>query len=375
MASSVIPARRRARALRLSLPLLLVPALAGCDAGAGDDKAASTPPQAVETVTVALEPTVSAWTYVGTVEPRYQSDLGFRVAGKVVARLVEVGERVTKGQTLARLDANDYELSLSAQEAERAAAKTSRDEAEAALGRYRKLFAQGHVSQAALDQRVAAAAEADSRLERAERQVALAANQLSYATLSSDADGVVAALPVEAGQVVQAGQLVARVARLDALEVEVALPEQQVDAVRAADAQVEIWGAASVRLPAALREVAPDADPVSRTFRARFALKAAPGDNVLGRTATVHLSAKSTKTFAALPLSAVSNDGKGAVAWVVSTDGTRAIPKPIDIARVEKDRVLVASGLADGDRVVALGVHMLDPGKPIRPVSTRTASR
>jgi len=347
--------------------------VAGCNASA--EIGAPAKPQAVETLTIKLEAASRTWSYVGTIKPRYQSDLGFRVAGKVVSRLVEVGDRVEKGQVLARLDPADFLLSLAAQEAELSAATTSRDEATSALDRYKILFKDGHVSKAALDQRASAAAEARSRVDRAQRTVDLARNQLAYATLASDADGVVTALPVEAGQVVAAGQLVAKVARLDAIEVEVALPEQQVEEVRDAVAEIDIWGNGTARLPATLREVAPDADPVSRTFRARFAIAEPSRAATLGRTATVYLSARTTERVAVVPLSAISNNGTSAVAWVISSDATRATPRPVSIRTLGKDRVLVSSGLRDGERIVALGVHMLDPEKPIRPVETRTSFR
>lgn len=344
-------------------------ALAGCKAEATSPAGAR--PQSVETVTVTFEPAVQTWSYVGTVKPRYQSDLGFRVAGKITARLVEVGSVVKKGDVIARLDPTDFELTLAAQEAEAAAAKTNRDEASAALERFRLLFNDGHIAQAALDQRVSAAAEANSRVERAARNVDLARNQLTYTNLVSDSDGVVTAIPVEEGQVVTPGQLVARVARRDALEVEVALPEQDVEAARTAIGEADVWGGGATRFPVTLREVAPDTDPVSRTFRARFSLHVEGGALDLGRTATVHLQARTKETVATLPLAAISSDGPSPVAWVVSEDGTRAIPRPVTIKALEKDRVLVSSGLRAGDRVVAFGVHMLDPQKAIRPVEPR----
>jgi multidrug efflux system membrane fusion protein len=344
--------------------------LAGCNAEA--DSPLTSRPQAVETVTVKLVPAGRAWSYVGTVKPRYQSDLGFRVGGKIVERSVEVGSWTKKGDVIARVDPKDFELALAAQEAELAAANVSRDESEASLERFRVLFQDGHVAQAALDQRQSAAAEARSRVERAEHNVELARNQLAYSTLVSDSDGVVTSLPVEVGQVVAAGQLIARVARRDAIEVEVALPEQELAGVREAVAEADLWGNGGTRFVTTLREVAPDADPVSRTFRARFALvnvgEVAPE---FGRTATLHMRARSAGSVAALPLSAIANENGTPVAWVVADDGQRAVARPVTIRAYEEDRVLVSAGLNSGDRVVALGVHMLDPDKPIRPIETR----
>ncbi|MBY0224793.1 MAG: efflux RND transporter periplasmic adaptor subunit [Hyphomicrobium sp.] len=345
-------------------------AVAGCNAEA--DVPSATRPQAVETVTVKLEPAGRTWSYVGTVKPRYQSDLGFRVGGKIIDRSVEVGSWTKKGDVIARLDPSDFELALAAQEAELAAAQVGRDETVAALERFRVLFRDGHVAQAALDQRQSATAEARSRVERALRNVELARNQLAYSTLVADSDGVVTSLPVEVGQVVAPGQLIARVARGDAIEVEVALPEQDVAAAREAMAEADLWGNRGSRVAATLREVAPDADPVSRTYRARFALtnfaNSAPD---FGRTASLYLRARSAGFVAKLPISAIANENGKPVAWVVSDDGRHAVARPVTILAYERDGVLVSEGLANGDRVVALGVHMLDADKTIRPIEAR----
>lgn len=365
-------ASRLTRTSNLAMVASAALVLAGCNA---ESETARIEPQPVQVMTVEFKAQAHEWSYVGTVRPRYESDLGFRVAGKIVRRLVEIGQRVEPGQPIATLDPTDLELALEAQKAELAAASTSHEEASAALKRFETLYAQGHVAKAALDQRASASAEAASRLERAERNVALAANQLAYATLASDQAGVVSALPVEAGQVVTAGQLVARVARLSDLEVEVAIPEQKLDAVREARAEIEVWSGSGPRIPAKLREVSPEADAASRTYRARFSF-GTPGTGVaLGRTATVHLAGIDGREVASLPLSAVMNDGSGPVAWVVSPDGKHARPARVDVASFGQDRIQVRSGLNRGDRVVTLGVHMLDATKPIRVIEQRAALR
>ncbi len=238
--------------------VLAAAVLGGCKNDA--DGVSSAKPQAVETITIALEPAARSWSYAGLVKPRYQSDLGFRVGGKIIERVVDVGREVKSGDVIARLDPRDFEIAIEGQAAEMKAATIARDEATAALERYRVLFNDGHVSKAAFDQRVAAEAEAKSRLERAEHNLELARNQLAYTTLVSDTDGIVSMLPVEKGQVVTTGQLIARVARRDELEVEAALPERDVEAVRNAEAEVEIWGEGRL-LPVVVREISPDADP------------------------------------------------------------------------------------------------------------------
>ena len=179
--------------------------------------------------------------YTGTIKPRYESDLGFRVAGKIVERLVNIGDRVTPGMTLARLDASDYRLSLESAEAELKAAQSSLKQTEADEKRYAALNEKKWVSDASYEQKKATADEARGRVERATRALALAKNQLAYTDLVATEAGVITALPVEVGQVVSAGQLIARVARLDELEAVVSIPESRIDGDRNAAATVTLW--------------------------------------------------------------------------------------------------------------------------------------
>lgn len=356
----------------VSLPVLAL-GLAGCNSDAADTTGpAATAPQPVSAVHVALQEVAQTWSYVGTVQPRYETGLGFRVGGKVIERVADVGQKVVAGQVIARLDPADFQLAVAAQEAELAAASASLKEAQAALGRYKTLIAQGHVSKAALESRASAAAEASGRVERAAKSLELARNQLAYAVLTADEAGVITSVSFERGQVVAAGQIVAKIARLDAIEVEAAIPETQIGAVRAARAEAELWQSSGERLAAVLREVSPQADSVSRTYRARFSISAR-GEPAFGRTATVHLKSEARGQVAALPLSAVMNDGSGAKVWVLSDGNTRAKPLAVEVRAVEKDRVLVTAPFKPSDLVVALGVHMLDPGKPVRLVEQRQA--
>ncbi len=345
-------------------------ALAGCKP---QQPATSTAPQPVQVMRVEMRPAVRNWSYTGTIRPRFETDQGFRVAGKIVARKVDVGARVTAGQVLAELDPTDLKLALETQEAELMAARSAREQAVASEGRYKTLHAQGHVSKAALDQRVAAADEARARVERAERGVTLARNQFAYATLKAEHAGTITSLSMEVGQVVAVGQPVARVARLDEIEAQVALPEQTLAAVRDAKAEVEIWGGDGRRVPATLRELAPEADRISRTYLARFALQANGTSVDLGRTATVHLGAAGTQLTAQLPLSAVMNDGSGATVWRITDNGTRVSRVAVSITALAKDYALIIGGLADGDQVVTLGAQMLDAAKPVRIVAQHAA--
>lgn len=346
-------------------------AMAGCKPQA----AVTAPPQPVQVMTVASALAAFSWTYTGIVRARYETDQGFRVAGKIVVRKVDVGQRVEAGQVLAELDPTDLILALQSQEAELMAARSSREQAVAAEQRYRTLFQQGHVAKAALDQRVAAADEARGRADRAERGLSLARNLLAYAALKTEHAGTVTALQMEIGQVVGVGQAVARIARLDELEAVVAIPEQMLETVKSATAEAELWGASGRRLKATLRELAPEADRLSRTYQARFSLADPDSQVQLGRTATVHLTGVGAAPVMQVPLAAVINDGRGAAVWKIDALGKRAMRSPVTVESLTKDHAVVSGGLANGDLIVALGAHMLDEAKPIRIVEQRAALR
>lgn len=334
--------------------------------------AVGTQPAPVRVMAVKLEQAASIRSYTGTVRPRYESDISFRVAGKIVERSVNVGDNVKAGQLIARLDATDYRLDLESQEAELAAAKTSRDSAVAAEKRQRRLKKNDWVSQAAVDQAIAAADEARARVDRAERALTEQRNQVAYTELRADHDGVVSTVVVEAGQVVTAGQVVARIARLDELEAVVSIPERHLNDLKSATAVVEIWPATDKTYELKLREVAAEADPLSRTFQARFTI-VNPGDDVrLGKTIKLILSADDGKPVIRLPLSAVMNDAKGPLVWVVNAAGDRIARRAVTVQAFEQDSVLLSSGLRQGERVVTLGVHMLDEAKAVRIVETKT---
>jgi RND family efflux transporter MFP subunit len=351
------------RTTAVSLALTAIILVGGCKQ---EEKTAVVKSQAVQVMRIAPASESEAWSYVGTLRARFESDIAFRVGGKITRRLVDIGASVAAGQIIAELDPTDYRLALEAQQAELAAAKSSRDQAVAAEGRYRLLNAHGHVAKAALDQRVAAADEARGRVERAERALALARNQLDYAVLRSDAAGVVSALSVEVGQVVGAGQPIARIARRDQIEALVAIPEHRLADVKKAQAEIEIWGDGNRRYPAKLREVAPEADRVSRTYGARFSVDVGGNTGELGRTATVHLRAANEVQAFAVPLAAVMQDATTPTIWVLDETGTRVRRTPVTLLRLTRDAAIITGTLKSGDRIVALGVHMLDADRPVR---------
>lgn len=349
----------------LPLPLALLLALAACQ-----DRTAQEAPRPERPVLVQVarfEPRAPERTFVATIRPRVESDLGFRVAGKVARRLVNVGDAVRAGAPLAALDETDLRLQAEQAEAEARAATAALAQAEAELRRVATLRSDGWSTASAHDRQKAAAEEARGRVARAERALALAANALSYATLSADADGVVTAAHIEPGQVVAAGQAAIRLARQAEKEALVAVPEAQIAHVRTGAAGLSLWSNPDRTYEARLRELSPSADPATRTYLARFALPQAGPEVQLGMTATLVVGQAGGGRVARLPLSALYNQGSGPALWVIEADG-RPVLRPVTVAAYEARDVLIASGIGEGDRVVTLGVQKLDAGQRVRVV-------
>jgi len=342
-------------------------ALAACDPMIAQPSA---PVRPVLVTPVRYEPQVSERSFVGTVRPRIESDLGFRVAGKVSKRLVEVGTRVEAGQPLAMLDEVDLALQAEQAAAELRAATGVLAQASAAETRARELRQKGWSTDAQLDQAKAAGDEARARLNRAERSVELTKNSLSYATLVADAGGVVTATLIEPGQVVAAGQTAIRLARLAEKEVVVAIPETLLTRAKSGEAQVSIWSNPDKRYTARLRELAPSADPATRTYLAKFSLPEAGDEVQLGMTATLTLSDPARDRVARLPLSALFNQGEGPSLYVADAKSGALTLKRVSVKSFESNDVLIRDGVEEGANVVALGVQKLDPGQKVKIVSS-----
>jgi RND family efflux transporter MFP subunit len=339
--------------------------LAGCN-----DKVAEkvTPSRPVLVATVHYEAESPERSFVGTIKPRIETDMGFRVPGKVAKRLVEVGQTVELGQPLATLDEIDLKLQAEQAEAELRAATGVLAQAAAAEIRARDLRAKGWATDAQMDQARAAADEARARLNRAQRSVELTNNSLSYATLVADTRGVVTATLIDAGQVVAAGQTAVRVARFAEKEAVVAIPETLLGRAKEGTATVTLWSEPDRKYAAKLREVAPSADPATRTYLAKFSLPDA-GDNVsLGMTATLTLADPATQRVARLPLSALFSEGGDPSFYVVDDKGEVAL-KPVAVKSYESNDVVITGGVDEGAKVVALGVQKLDPAQKVRVVS------
>lgn len=319
--------------------------------------------RAVLTHVVGTQAGNTANVYSGEIRARHEAQLAFRIGGKIVERLVDAGTVVTAGQPLARLDAADIALQASAADAQYQLA-------EADARRYRELRARDFVSQAALDAK-------ETALKAAAAQAGLARNQAAYTTLRADRSGVVAAALAETGQVVGAGQPVLRVAQEGEREVAISIPESQLAGLKlGAPAEISLWAGdgETARYSGRLRELAPAADPVSRTYPARVSLNDADARLALGMTARVRFNGPSTGPGQVhdtsgggfiVPLTAIFQQGDKAAVWIVAADRSISL-RPVKVAAWRDDGAVVSGGLAAGERVVSAGVHRVVAGEKIR---------
>ncbi len=332
-------------------------------------------PRAVIAQVVGAKPTEGANVYSGEVRARHENDLAFRVGGKVVARYVDVGATVKKGTELARLDPQDAQLGVESARSQLAAAEADHALAKAELARYRDLYAKQYVSKAVLDARENTFNTTKARLEQARAQAQVARNQSSYTTLVAEADGVITAVNVEAGQVVSSGQPVLRFARPEEKEVAINVPETRLGELRDANqVAVALWAAPDKPYVGRVREIAPNADPATRTFMAKITIVDPDSAVKLGMTANVLLGERAGTEVITLPLTALTQvDGKAAV-WVVDPQTNKVNLRPVAIGAYREDGVTVRDGLRPGEVVVTAGVHKLLPGETVRVMSETLAS-
>ena len=263
-----------------------------------------------------------------------------------------------------QLDPQVLQLARALAEAGLRAAESNRDLARADLQRYAELRCKNFVSQAVLDAKQTAYKAAQSSFEQARAAYRAQSNQAGYASLVADADGVVTAVDAEVGQVVAAGSPVVRVARSGGKEVVIGIPEDKVEAFRKIkDVHVRTWANPDERMPGTLRELAPVADPATRTYQARIAIPDRP-DVKLGMTAYVSFASGSDKQVIKLPLTALFKGQSGSAVWVVENGAVRQVP--VRIAGSAGNDIVVAGGLTPGQRVVTAGVHLLQAGQKVK---------
>jgi multidrug efflux system membrane fusion protein len=311
--------------------------------------------------------------FSGEVRARIESRLGFRVGGKITERRVDVGARVKRGQVLMLLDPQDLKLAQAQTQAAWRAAETNGDLARADVKRYQELRASNFVSQAVLDSKLSALKAAEANVDAALAAFRAQSNQAGYASLVSDVDGVVTALEAEAGQVVAPGMPVVRIAGTDQLDVVIGIPEDKVDSIRkASGVSVRLWADPGQLIVGTVREIAPAADPATRTYAAKVAIPAS-ADVRLGMTAVVQFSSRSGAGQLRVPLGALYQHQGGSAVWLVENGAVRLAP--VQLGAAIGNEVLLAAGAQAGQTVVTAGVNLLKDGQKVRILSADVSRR
>lgn len=350
-------------------PTVAATALIALLAGCGAKPNVAEPPRVARVAQVEVADGREISVYPGEVHARFESALGFRVAGKLTTRRVDVGNHVSNGQVLAELDPRDLQLARSSARATLASAQAAMRLATSEHERFQTLQQRNFVSQLALEAKANTLEAARARVAEARAALDAARNQAGYANLRADADGVITTVSAEAGQVVGTAQPILTLARDGASEVEISIPEQAVSRIQiGTPAQIELWTDSGVRSEAHVREIAPSADATTRTYRARVAFDDESTNPRLGQSARVYFASSAADARFSVPLSAVyEKEGKAAL-WQVDP-ATRAVHLiPVTIDKFGETAALISAGVAAQAWIVTAGVHRLREGEIINPI-------
>jgi multidrug efflux system membrane fusion protein len=303
------------------------------------------------------------------VRARTETVVGFRVAGKLIERKVEIGANVKRGDVLARLDPQDLSLQTLAVGAQSAAAQTELSQQMVDLERFQSLLKQGFISQAEFDRRRNTVDIARSRVTEVGSVQRSSRNQLEYAVIRADEAGVITAVEAERGQIVAAGQPVVRMAQAGPKDIAVTVAESRLAALQAAtDLTITLSALPGKRYSGRLREVSPVADPATRTYAARVTVLDADEAMRLGMTARVVVRSQS-KPVMVLPLSALYRNGANTAVWRVDPASSVVQLVNVSVAAVHDDQVVIDQGLTGGETVVTAGVQKLTAGQKVRVVA------
>lgn len=340
-----------------------ISALASCSAEQSNPSA----PRAVNVVKVSNAKQISQVAYSGEILPRYETALGFRVSGKIVARLADVGDEVKASMILARLDPQDQKLNSQAVRSRLAAAQAAYKQAAADVKRYADLYEQKFISRAEFDRRRTQFEVTKAQFEQIQAELSVTENQAQYTQLRAGHAGVITAVEAEVGQVVAAGQTVIRIARSGEREVAISVPENKLAELRtASDIRITLWANPQRVFAGKVRAVSPVADPVTRTYAARLSVLDADAGVSLGMTANVYLRKTGLVNSVELPATALFQQGEAAAVWLVDTQSGQVRAVVVEVARYFEDKVSVTGGLSEGDIVVRAGVHKLFEGEIVR---------
>ncbi|MGO4450386.1 efflux RND transporter periplasmic adaptor subunit [Phyllobacterium sp. TAF24] len=312
--------------------------------------------------------------FTGTVASRVQSNLGFRVPGKIVQRMVDVGQQVRKGQVLMRIDETDLQLALTAKRNTVIAAQAVLLQVQADEKRYAALVKNGlAATPQRYEQAKAALDTASAQLAAAEADAKVAENAAIYTVLLADSDGTVVATLGDPGQVVAAGQTVIQLAQAGPREAVVWLPETLRPDI-GSEAQARVYGGDGLSGKARLRQISDAADPQTRTYEARYVLDGAAASAPLGSTVTIKILDAHRQSEVAVPVGAILDDGSRTGVWVV--DGATSTVKftPVEIKQISEEMASI-TGIGIGEKVIALGAHLLENGAAVRIASQQEVTK
>lgn len=321
----------------------------------------------VKVIVAKSAPTEKTVSYSGEIKPRVETTLGFRVSGKIIDRLANTGDRVNAGQVIARLDATDLKLAEASAKASVISARTRLEVARLALERAKSLYPNGYISKSTLDSRQLEFDSAKSALEAAENDASQAVNAVSYAELKAGAGGIITAVLAEPGTVVSAGSPVFTLAEDGGLEVEIDVPEHEVQAQKPGQtAAVKLWANADVTAKATIREIAGSADAQTRTYTVRAVIENPPPAMRLGMTATLILTQTAGQPGIVVPITALLPLSDGVAVFTVDKESKTVRQRPVATGALSGDGITVSGGIQDGDIVVTGGVQFLKEGMQVR---------
>jgi membrane fusion protein, multidrug efflux system len=343
------------------LQLAILAAITGCDKPVEPPS----PPRPALVMVVGDTASLQGMVLVGEVKSRFESNQGFRVNGKIIERKVDVGALVKKGQLLARLDASDAQLAVSASAADVRAAQVSYSLALNEVERQRQLVNKKFISASVLDKYEAEVKTAAARVAQARAQAAVSGNQSRYNMLNADRDGVVTKINAEPGQVVQAGEMVAQITDTQQIEVLVAVPESRMSSLKVGNAvEIKLWADREKTYVGKVREIAPAANSATRAFDVKVAMQ--HDENVkLGMTAGIKFG-KSEEVNLIIPTGALTEKNGQKMCWVIDQKGI-ANPRNVTAGQYTEDGVTIISGLQAGEMVAIAGVHTLVKGQKVLP--------
>lgn len=344
--------------------------LSGCILGKSATETAPPAIRPVKAIQVQAQATQEEMKYAGEIRPRYETKLSFRVAGQLLAREVETGQVVKAGQVLARLDMKDFDLDVATIQAKLASAEADAAQAQSELKRYRGLAAQNFISASALSKYETVTRTTQAKIDELKAQLGQTQNRAQYTTLVADHDGIVTGLDAEVGQVVNAGQSIVRVARLTEKEVVIHIPENRLDEFKKEHSlKMTLWAEPNQTYQGVLREIAPEADAITRTYTAKISLPHAPESIQFGMTATVYLTQTQADPYIHLPLTALYQKKEKSAVWVVQkqTNGQNKVHlHPVHVAGFKDNDVLIQDGLQAGQTIIIAGVNQVYEGQIVK---------